>query len=1024
VVLRAEALEDRLLPSFTPTLLLDINPGSAGSFPSSFTQVNNLAFFSAFENLHGQELWVSDGTAAGTRLVKDIPLGANGSYPSDLTNVNGALFFTANEGSGLWESNGTAAGTALLANLNAVSDLTNVNGTLFFSANDGNGAELWETNGAGAGTFRVANINNITGNASPSDLTNVNGTLFFSANDGFYGQEPWESNGTSTSMVADINPAVAKGSYPSDFTNVNGTLFFSANDGTFGVELWESNGTSAGTFMLPDNADNFVFNPTYLANVNGTLFFSADNGNHLAQLYESNGTLNGTFAVRDINDALVSSPINLTNVNGTAFFSAFDSTHGDQLWESNGTTAGTFRLTSDLTSDFGARDPTNVSGTLFFSAHDNTHGYQVWQSDGTTAGTSVVGDITTGYSGYPASLTNVNGALFFSANDGIHGEEPWILPVSTLTGTTISSSPDPSMFGQSVTFTAAVSGLAPGAPNPTGTVDFKEGASDLTPGGMSLTGGQATFITNALVTGSHTITAVYSGDSTFTSSQASDTASPQVVNKDGTSTTVLVGAGSPVSGHAVAFGAIVSNTSGLFGAPTGTVQFVLDGANLGSPVTLVNGAAVSFSRNLLAAGSPHTVTAIYTNADGNFTSGSGSLTQAVAKDATSLLLTSSPNPSVFGQTVSFTALLSALAPGSGTPNGIVDFKEGATDLTPGGVTLSGGQAIFKTSSLPLGQHTLTAIYAGDANFTGSSGNDASAPHVVNKASSRTVMTSFPDPSVFGQVVSFTVAVMALATSHATPTGTVAFSDGATTIGSATLNAVGRATFTTASLSRGNHAINANYGGDAHFLASADDNFGETVQKDATTAAVTASANPAVVSTAITFTLSVQASAPGAGSPTGTVTFLDITTTLGTATLSAAGQATFSTSGLAIGTHAITASYPGDTNFQASVSQILAETIKSSALALVQISALDLSGMPPVSAIPVPQTATSTLTTPAPGAPVLRATWLQSRANAQPPATWDPSRLDHYFAAVTADGAARKLARLPASWLDDPFLSTK
>jgi hypothetical protein len=211
--------------------------------------------------------------------------------------------------------------------------------------------------------------------------------------------------------------------------------------------------------------------------------------------------------------------------------------------------------------------------------------------------------------------------------------------------------------------------------------------------------------------------------------------------------------------------------------------------------------------------------------------------------------------------------------------------------------------------------------------------------VVNKASSRTVLTAFPDPAVFGQVVSFTVAVIALAPSHGTPTGTVAFTDGTTTIGSATLNGVGRATFTTASLSRGNHAINANHGGDAHFLTSAYSNFGETVQKDASTTTLTASANPAVVGTIVTFTAAVQASSPGAGTATGTVVFKDITTALATLTLNSAGQATFTTAALALGTHAITATYGGDTNFLASVSAILAETVQSSAQALAQISGI-------------------------------------------------------------------------------------
>ena len=543
-------------------------------------------------------------------------------------------------------------------------------------------------------------------------------------------------------------------SYPKYLTNVNGTLFFSANDGTNGYELWESNGTSAAL----------------VANIN------PEAGDHEQSLP--------------------------TNVNGTLFFQADDGTHGNELWESNGTAAGT-ALVADINPGASGSYPeylTNVNGTLFFEAYDGSHA-NLWESNGTTAGTALVADINpSGAGSYPESLTNINGALFFSANDGIYGFEPWILAVSTSTTTTISSSPNPSVFGQAVTFTAAVSGV-PGADIPTGTVDFKEGATDLTPGDVSLTGGEAIFTTTALGVGSHTITAVYSGDSTFTGSQGN--ASPQVVNKDTTSTSVLISPSTLVSGQAVDFVAIVSNTSGPFGAPTGTVQFAIDGRNVGSPVTLVNGVAPSPPSRLLATGSPHTVTVTYTNSDGDFVSGSGSMTQAVAKDRTSLVLTSSPSRSVFGQSVLFTASVSSLAPGSGTPTGKVDFKEGTNDLTPGGVTLSGGRATFSTSTLSVGQHTVTASYGGDTNFTPGQGSDSAAPQVVNRASSQISLAVFPNPAVFGQTISITAVVSPLAPGKGTPTGTVIFLDGSTTLGGLSLTG-GRATFTTASLSRGNH----------------------------------------------------------------------------------------------------------------------------------------------------------------------------------------------------------------------------
>jgi uncharacterized protein YjdB len=259
----------------------------------------------------------------------------------------------------------------------------------------------------------------------------------------------------------------------------------------------------------------------------------------------------------------------------------------------------------------------------------------------------------------------------------------------------------------------------------------------------------------------------------------------------------------------------------------------------------------------------------------------------------------------------------------------VDFKEGATDLTPGGIAVSGGRATFGTSSLRVGSHTITAIYSGNANYIGSQANDSAAPEVVNKAASHIGIISFPDPSVFGQVVSFTAGVVAIPPGHGTPTGSVIFEDGTTTIGSVTLSG-GIAKFATAMLSRAGHAINAFYSGDANFSASSYMNYGQNVIKAGTTTTVTPSANPVIAGQTLTLTANIQVVAPGAGTPTGTVTFKDFTGVLGTGTLNAAGKATFTTSALALGTHGITATYLGDTNFTASVSAVIAEVVKTSA----------------------------------------------------------------------------------------------
>jgi ELWxxDGT repeat protein len=421
-------------------LVKDINP-STWSGPNDLANVNGTLFFSADDGTLGRELWKSDGTATGTVLVKDIiPGSSDSNYPNYLTSVNGTLFFTIYydglNGVELWKSDGTTAGTALVKDLNPgnVWELTNVNGTLFFSADDGtHGRELWKSDGTVAGTLMVKDILPGSGGAvswTSNSLTNVNGTLFFSADDGIHARELWKSNGTAsgTVLVKNVNGSNL-GSLSGPLVEMNGLLFFAANDGATGVGLWRSDGTAAGTVLVKGSAV-----PSNLTNVNGTLFFTSG-----WELWESDGTAAGTVLMKDTNPSHSGSyPGNLTNVSGTLFFSATDGTNGTELWKSDGTTAGT-TLVKDLfpggysgyyggyyLNSSSPGNLTNVNGTLFFTADDGTHGRELWKSDGTEAGTVLVKDIRPGgYGSYLSSLTNVNGTLFFTADDGTHGQELW-----------------------------------------------------------------------------------------------------------------------------------------------------------------------------------------------------------------------------------------------------------------------------------------------------------------------------------------------------------------------------------------------------------------------------------------------------------------------------------------------------------------------------------------------------------------------------------------------------------------------
>jgi ELWxxDGT repeat protein len=435
----------------------DINPGSVGSQPWALTNVNGTLFFFADDGTNGRELWKSDGTAGGTVLVKDINPGSGGSnapFSGSAVNVNGTLFFTASDGTTgdeLWMSDGTDAGTVLVKDINpgpgdsAPDGLTNVNGTLFFRATDGvHGTELWTSDGTAAGTVMVEDLNPGAADSGPSVLLNVNGTLFFSATDGTTGFELWKSDGTAagTVLVKDINPGPGD-SVASALTNLNGTLFFAAFLPTTGVELWKSDGTGAGTVLVQDiNTSTADSNPGQFAGAAGGTLFTASDGLTGVELWKTDGTLAGTALVDDINPGPAdSSPASLTPVGSTVFFVANDGTVGNELWKSDGSPAGTV-LVKDISPGSPSSSPsalTNVGGTLFFAANDGITGTELWKSDGTPGGTLLVKDINPGASGsnpsggtiaevsgvVPLPMVDVNGTLFFRASDGSTGNELW-----------------------------------------------------------------------------------------------------------------------------------------------------------------------------------------------------------------------------------------------------------------------------------------------------------------------------------------------------------------------------------------------------------------------------------------------------------------------------------------------------------------------------------------------------------------------------------------------------------------------
>ena len=272
--------------------------------------------------------------------------------------------------------------------------------------------------------------------------------------------------------------------------------------------------------------------------------------------------------------------------------------------------------------------------------------------------------------------------------------------VLTPTTTTLGSSLNPSVFGQTVTFAATV---APSTA--TGTVTFFDGGNSL--GTVTLSVGNASLSTSTLSVGSHAITATYSGDVNDSGSTSSTLTQTVSGGSIGTTTSVSSALNPSTFGQSVMFTATVSTSSGT---PTGSVTFFDGSTALGTSGLNASGVA-SLSTATLSAGA-HSITAQY-GGDSTFGgSTSPALSQTVNKANTTTTLASSPNPSTKGQSVKFTA---TVAPSTAT--GTVQFFDGSTSL--GTVVLNGGTASLSTSSLSVGSHSITAQYSGDGNYNGS-----------------------------------------------------------------------------------------------------------------------------------------------------------------------------------------------------------------------------------------------------------------------------------------------------------------
>lgn len=237
----------------TSTVSSVVNQDSKHIIDGSLTVVGDTLYFTLYCFESGIELWKTDGTKDGTVIVKDIvPSIPNqrpgSSYPQNLTNINGTLYFTADDnihGRELWKTDGTEDGTVMVKDIlealpsSTPQNLIDINGMLYFTADNGiHGRELWKSDGTNKGTFMVKDLTTGTSGSILGGMTSVNNKLFFTFDDGLHGKELWQSDGSEsgTMIVKDIRAGI-EGSNVSNLTGVNNILYFTADDGIFGNEL-------------------------------------------------------------------------------------------------------------------------------------------------------------------------------------------------------------------------------------------------------------------------------------------------------------------------------------------------------------------------------------------------------------------------------------------------------------------------------------------------------------------------------------------------------------------------------------------------------------------------------------------------------------------------------------------------------------------------------------------------------------------------------------------------------------------
>ena len=468
-------------------LAADINKSLVGSDPSFVRAGIDYFVFTALSDQYGRELFVSDGTETGTKLVKDISSGNASSQFWEVTIIDSLCYFitspnaetlqywctslkkpepvllktfTVNGISGgqngkftklgdqvyflhrnanylmeLWKTDRTPTGTTRVFEFGRnvfPNQLSAFNKQLIFLAEDKAGlSQLWKSDGSSNGTTLIKSVDTQYGTFEYAVFKDM---IYFVANDGISGWEMWQSDGSAngTKLFIDLIPGTESGA-PTNLTVVGDNLFFTAYDAANGPELWRTKGTPQTTQLVKDiRAGAQGSTPFSFKNFNNTLYFLAQDGAVGTELWKSDGTAQGTQLVKDIftgpGSAFGNNRLQSTSDGIHFFFVAKDSLQGWALWRSDGTLTGTNRVYSILPT-VNATEITELIAhkrSIYFKTQDGRNGQELWKTDGTEKGTTIFTKLNfTGASSFPYQMKVVNNLLMFSAKTETEGFELW-----------------------------------------------------------------------------------------------------------------------------------------------------------------------------------------------------------------------------------------------------------------------------------------------------------------------------------------------------------------------------------------------------------------------------------------------------------------------------------------------------------------------------------------------------------------------------------------------------------------------